>query len=91
SDGLSACALCLGRHRHNVRECSSATLWNSSTPARVKRSGPEGKLVNSRNEVICINWQKTMGCNVNHAARHECSGCGSPNHGAQKCHLAQKL
>ncbi|KAJ7915259.1 hypothetical protein B0H13DRAFT_1610682, partial [Mycena leptocephala] len=50
-----------------------------------------GKLINSRGDVICIAWQRTLGCSLNHAARHECSGCGSPNHGAQKCHLAQAM
>ncbi|KAJ7652576.1 hypothetical protein B0H17DRAFT_835003, partial [Mycena rosella] len=89
SDGLSACALCLGHHHHNVRDCRSGTLWNTTTPARVKRNA-EGKLVNNRNELVCLNWQKAFGCDLNHAARHECSGCGSSNHGAQKCHLAQK-
>ncbi|KAJ7907288.1 hypothetical protein B0H13DRAFT_1618466, partial [Mycena leptocephala] len=90
SDGLSACALCLGRHRHNVRECRSATLWTGATPARCKRNG-EGRLVNRNDAVICLNWQRAAGCELNHASRHECSGCGSPSHGAQKCHLAQKL
>ncbi|KAJ7648790.1 hypothetical protein DFH06DRAFT_996905, partial [Mycena polygramma] len=89
SDGVSACAICLGRHRHNVRECKSATLWNGTTPARTKRNA-DGRLVNSRKEVICLGWQRVSGCELNHASRHECSGCGSTNHGAQKCHLAQK-
>ncbi|KAJ7719738.1 hypothetical protein B0H16DRAFT_1211429, partial [Mycena metata] len=89
SDGLSACAVCLGRHRHNVRECNVSTLWNGTTPARVSRNR-DGKFVNSRHEVICLAWQRATGCSLNHSARHECSGCGSPNHGAQKCHLTQK-
>ncbi|KAJ7653833.1 hypothetical protein B0H17DRAFT_1214542 [Mycena rosella] len=89
SDGLSACAVCLGRHRHNVRECRSTTLWNLTTQARTRRNA-EGRLVNNRNEPICLNWQRSS-CNSNHDSRHECSGCGSANHGAQKCHLAQKV
>ncbi|KAJ6482382.1 hypothetical protein DFH09DRAFT_950140, partial [Mycena vulgaris] len=89
SDGLSACAVCLGRHRHDVRACNSSTLWNGSTQARAKRN-PEGKLTNGRRELICLAWQRS-GCELNHVSLHECSGCGSPNHGAQKCHLAQKL
>ncbi|KAJ6518999.1 hypothetical protein C8R45DRAFT_775615, partial [Mycena sanguinolenta] len=89
SDGLSACAVCLGRHRHNVRECSSSKLWNGTTPARTKRNN-DGRLINGRGDVICLQWQRAKGCESNHASRHECSGCGSPNHGTQKCHLAQK-
>ncbi|KAJ6618628.1 hypothetical protein B0H10DRAFT_2217583 [Mycena sp. CBHHK59/15] len=38
SDGLSACAVCVGRHRHEVRSCNSSTLWNVSTQARSKRN-----------------------------------------------------
>ncbi|KAJ7208919.1 hypothetical protein GGX14DRAFT_365007, partial [Mycena pura] len=73
-----------------VKDCQSETLWNGSTPARTKRN-QEGRLVNSRNDVICLGWQRPSGCTRNHSSRHECSGCGSPNHGAQKCHLAQKV
>ncbi|KAJ7467401.1 hypothetical protein B0H11DRAFT_1732815, partial [Mycena galericulata] len=89
SDGLSTCAVCLGRHRHNVAACKSTKLWNGSTPARAKRNSGD-RLVNSQGDAICLNWQRSS-CDSNHSSRHECSGCGSPNHGAQKCHLAQKL
>ncbi|KAJ7855433.1 hypothetical protein B0H13DRAFT_1641909, partial [Mycena leptocephala] len=90
SDGVSACAVCLGRHRHNVGQCSSAVLWNASTAARTKRN-KNNQLINPNNDIICLFWQKPDGCNLNHANRHKCSGCGSPAHGAQKCPLAQKL
>lgn len=36
SNVASACALCLGRHSHDVRNCRSETLWDGST-ARCKK------------------------------------------------------
>ncbi|KAJ7053021.1 hypothetical protein C8F01DRAFT_997293 [Mycena amicta] len=89
SDGLSACAVCLGRHRHSVRDCNSPTLWNGSTKAHSKRNA-DGRLVNAQGDALCLNWQRSS-CESNHSSHHECSGCGSTNHGAQKCHLTQKL
>ncbi|KAJ7800216.1 hypothetical protein B0H13DRAFT_1540968, partial [Mycena leptocephala] len=71
SNGLSACAVCLGRHHHNVRECKPSMLWNGLTPVRTRRNG-EGKLNNSRKEVLCLGWQRS-GCERNHVPRHECS------------------
>ncbi|KAF8868879.1 hypothetical protein BD779DRAFT_1405579, partial [Infundibulicybe gibba] len=82
------CALCLSRVVHDIAKCKSTTLWNGE-PARCYR-GDRGRIYNSSTRaVICLNWQLVKGCSdTTHDSRHECSGCGSRNHGAQECHLA---
>ena len=86
---LSACTICLGRHPHDVYNCTSATLWDSS-PARCQRNG-QGRLVNPAGSILCSDWQRPNGCpSTSHDSRHECSGCGKQTHGAQNCPRAQK-
>ena len=87
---FSACTLCLGRHRHNVAICSSSTLWDKQTPAHCFRN-ETNRLVNPKGFILCSNWQRPNGCtNTTHDSRHECSGCGKSDHGAQKCPRAEK-
>ena len=89
SPGLSACAICLGRHPHIVAKCKSDTLWDGSR-AHCKRS-EQGHLVNTNGNTICSDWQRPGGCSATgHDSRHQCSGCGKPTHGAQQCPRAQK-
>ncbi|KAJ6568000.1 hypothetical protein DFH09DRAFT_918220 [Mycena vulgaris] len=90
SDGVAPCAVCLGRYRDNVGQCNATVLWNGSTASRARRNA-KGHLINPNDDIICLFWQKSSSCNLNHSSRHECSGCGSPAHGAQACSLAQKL
>ena len=86
---LSACTICLGCHPHNVYNCTSATLWDSS-PARCQRNG-QGRLVNPAGSILCSDWQRPNGCpSTSHDSCHECSGCGKQTHGAQNCPPAQK-
>ena len=87
---FSACTLCLGRHRHNVAICSSPTLWDQKTPAYCFHN-ENNRLVNAKGFILCSNWQQPNGCNsTTHNSRHECSGHGKLDHGAQKCPRAEK-
>jgi hypothetical protein len=85
----SACAICLGRHRHEIRKCSSGTLW-SGEKAHCRRND-QGRLINPGGIIICSNWQRPFGCTSARAGHsHECSGCGKNDHGAQECPRTQK-
>ncbi|KAF8149508.1 hypothetical protein B0H34DRAFT_635480, partial [Crassisporium funariophilum] len=89
TDGPSACAVCLGRHRHDIGKCVSDTLWDGA-PSRCRRN-ERGRLVNPEGVILCSDWQRPQGCSSaspNHV--HECSGCGRKAHGAQACARAQK-
>lgn len=89
STPLSACAICLGRHRHDVYKCSADALWDASK-ARCRRND-NGRLVNPNGITICSDWQRIAGCaSTAHDSRHECSGCGKSDHGAQTCPRGQK-
>lgn len=88
--GPSACAVCLGRHRHNIAQCNSTTLWDGSDKPRCHRNS-EGRLVNPAGQQLCSNWQRPDGCSASgHDSKHECSGCGKSDHGAQLCPRTQK-
>ncbi|KAJ7502062.1 hypothetical protein B0H11DRAFT_1713106, partial [Mycena galericulata] len=83
--GPSVCAICLGI-RDVVSKCRSKVLWNGS-PARCHRD-ERGRLTSNRDgSSLCSQFQRPAGCpgraGPNHF--HECSGCGSPNHGASNC------
>ena len=85
----SACTICLGRFPHHVAKCTSATLW-SGGPAYCTKNGTS-QLVNPKGLVLCTDWQKPSGCNsTGHDSKHECSGCGKSDHGAQRCPQAEK-
>ena len=84
----SACPSCLGRHPHDISSHVTELLWDGS-PAYTRRT-PEGRLVDPARDILCHDWQKPQGCSRPHNnAKHACSGCGSTNHGAQKCLKAQ--
>lgn len=85
---LSACTVCLSRNPYEVAKCQSHTLWSGGA-ARVCRNDP-GRLINLDGLILCTDWQTPPGCNrTSHDARHECSGCGKPDYGAQGYSLAQ--
>lgn len=88
--GFSACAVCLGRHRHSVRECRATRTWDEAHATFATRH--EGKLVRrSDNSQLCFDWQRPMGCRGrSHDAVHICSGCGDAAHGANGCPRAQR-
>ena len=87
--GLSVCALCLATDPHDTRKCRSETLWDGSK-ARC-RKGDEGRLITPAGTTLCSDWNNRRGCSSSmHEQRHECSGCGNKDHGAQKCPRAQK-
>ncbi|KAF8172747.1 hypothetical protein BJ912DRAFT_839910, partial [Pholiota molesta] len=71
-DSPSACAICLGRHRHDISRCSSETLWDGNA-ARCKRN-ERGRLVNPEGIVICSDWQRPRSCSSESPHHiHECS------------------
>lgn len=87
--GRSACAICLGRFAHNIQRCESSKLWDG-TPAYCKKT-QDNRLVNSQGSPLCFKWQRPNGCfTSNHELHHECSGCGSKEHGAQGCPRGEK-
>lgn len=89
TEALSACTICLGRHPHDVYNCSATNLWDG-TPARCQKND-KGRLINPTGNIICSDWQKPNSCAATtHDSRHECSGCGKQTHGAQRCPRAQK-
>ncbi|KAI0054459.1 hypothetical protein BV25DRAFT_1769605, partial [Artomyces pyxidatus] len=70
--------------------CNRPTLWDGKTPSRCKRSGTNNRILDRDGLEICLDWQRASGCvSRKHAERHRCSGCGSTNHGAARCHLAE--
>lgn len=83
------CAICLGIEAHNVAKCAACKLWDGSK-ARCCRN-EEGRIINPLGQILCIDWQRSRGCTSrDHDQRHECSGCGKQDHGAQQCPRAQK-
>jgi hypothetical protein len=89
SQGLPVCALCLATDSHDTRKCRSETLWDGSK-ARCRKTD-EGRLVTPAGTTLCSDWNSRRGCTTtSHEQRHECSGCGNKDHGAQKCPRAQK-
>ncbi|KAG1858328.1 hypothetical protein C8R48DRAFT_606553, partial [Suillus tomentosus] len=80
--GSSACALCLGRFCHNIHKCTAELLWDGCTKNHCNRNSAE----------LCYDWQRPNGCtNTSCSHVHECSGCGSKEHGAQGCSLSETL
>jgi hypothetical protein len=85
----SACALCLGRDACDILKCQSGTFWDGSK-ARCRKND-QGRLVSPTGNILCFNWNTRRGCVAQgHDDRHECSGCGNKDHGAQECPRAQK-
>lgn len=86
----SACAVCLGRHPHMVRDCKATSTWDGNHPATSKRLNGELYL-RSDDARLCVDWQRISSCaSTKHDSCHRCSGCASPGHGAQNCPRAQK-
>jgi hypothetical protein len=89
SHGLPVCALCLATDSHDTRRCRSESLLDGSK-SRCKKSD-KGRLITPSGTILCSDWNNRRGCSSStHELRHECSGCGSKDHGAQKCPRAQK-
>lgn len=89
SSSHSACAVCLGRHQHLVAKCNSETLWDDQR-AWCRRN-QNNRLVNPSGDIVCSDWQRPSSCpSKDHDSRHQCSGCGKQDHGAQQCPRAQK-
>jgi hypothetical protein len=89
SQSRATCAICLGNGPHNVTKCSLDNFWDG-TKARCRRN-EDGRIINPSGQTLCIDWQRPKGCTArDHDHRHECSGCGRQDHGAQHCPRAQK-
>ncbi|KAG1725487.1 uncharacterized protein EDB91DRAFT_1208983 [Suillus paluster] len=89
SRGRSACAVCLGRFAHDIRHCNSSNLWDGSN-AHCRRA-QDGRIINPQGLPLCYKWQRPESCAApNHESSHECSGCGSKDHGVQKCSRVEK-
>ncbi|KAK0216608.1 hypothetical protein EDD85DRAFT_782055, partial [Armillaria nabsnona] len=87
SSEAMVCAICLGIHG-NLKFCRSSTLWNGGATRCLRTSN--GSLVNKSGDLICLDWNRPIGCKRSHPSRHECSGCGNTSHGAFHCSYAQK-
>ncbi|KAG1778121.1 hypothetical protein EV702DRAFT_968650 [Suillus placidus] len=89
SRGRSACAICLGCFIHDIHHCNSNNLWDRSSSHCCQAQ--DGHIVNPQGLPLCYKWQCTQSCAApNHEAFHGCSGCGSKDHGAQKCSRGEK-
>ncbi len=89
--GLSACAICLSRNPHDVAHCDAQFLWDGHTPVFAQKGDKGAKLRAARSgDSMCLDWNLPRACSSNsHLSRHRCSSCGSDDHGAQSCRLAQ--
>lgn len=89
--GPAACALCLGRFRHNIHKCTSEFLWDKRTKTRCCRN-TEGHITNPEGRELCYDWQRPRGCSSSSQSHvHECSGCGAKDHGAQDCPQGERI
>lgn len=89
SPPLSVCAVCLSRHKHHVGSCNASTIWSGGQP--FSKRDHAGKLVNLEGHRLCLDFQRPRGCSsTQDSHRHECSGCGKKDHGANDCPRAQK-
>lgn len=87
-DKLSACHVCLGRHRHHVAACRETTTWNGRKA--ISSRDADGKILNRRGIRLCSDWQRPNCCSSTSGQHvHKCSGCGSTDHGADSCPHAE--
>ena len=87
-DRLSACPICLGRHRHHTASCQATETWNGRKTICSRGTG--GRIINGQGRAICSDWQRPKPCSDTSGKHiHECSGCGSSEHGADACPSAQ--
>ncbi len=90
SELRSVCAICLGRHPHEVTKCAAATFWSGQGKTRCRRNSRK-RIINPDGLELCTDWQREVGCTQKgQRHNHECSGCGESAHGASECSLAQK-
>ncbi|KAH6901619.1 hypothetical protein BKA70DRAFT_1113702 [Coprinopsis sp. MPI-PUGE-AT-0042] len=88
--GVTACALCLGRHDHKYADCTGGRLYNGQKGYAIR--GKDRRLTKPNSESLCFTFQLPSGCQTtSHPERHCCSGCGSKDHGAQTCPIAERL
>jgi len=81
---LSACAVCLGQHPHNMHACNATHTWDSTHPVMAKWKDKQLFLLS--NNPHCHQWQQVGGCtNTTHNHHHCCTGCGSATHGVDSC------
>ena len=89
SKGPPVCAVCLGRNICEISKCRSENCWDGSK-ARCRKND-QGRLITPTGNILCHDWNTRRGCSSTaHSQRHECSGCGQKDHGAQNCPRAQK-
>lgn len=89
SSPLPCCAVCLSRKSHHVVECDAPRTWDGlfdTFSQRIKKA-----LWTKDGRQLCTAWQRDEGCTgPQHSHIHACLGCGSTEHGAQRCARAQK-
>src|SRR5271168_2198827 len=89
SKGPPVCAICLGRNICEIGKCRSENFWDGSKVRCQKNE--QGRLITPTGTILCHDWNTRRGCpSTVHGQRHECSGCGKRDHGAQNCARAQK-
>ena len=84
---LSICAICLGRHKHDVIRCAATRTWDNKNNVFSERVG--SAIHSKAGKLLCSKWQRAGGCSDTHQPLHTCSGCGSKSHGAQRCPRAE--
>lgn len=80
---LSICAVCLGRHKHDVTRCSASCTWDNKHD--IFSEHVSIGLYSKTGKPLCAKWQRASGCGESHCPLHICSRCGSKSHGAQHC------
>ena len=86
---LPVWALCLSRRKHDIYRCNATQIWDGSKTWASRHR--DNRLVDPDGNSLCMDFQRPNGCDLTtHDHKHRCSGCGKPNHGAQRCHRAQK-
>lgn len=91
----SACVICLGRHQHDVLRCTAQYFHGTTQPTRAtrSRSNSDSILLRGSKARICLHFNLPKGCRYSASDAHplhECTGCGSTAHGAQRCSVGQK-
>ncbi|KIJ54197.1 hypothetical protein M422DRAFT_153664, partial [Sphaerobolus stellatus SS14] len=78
------CAVCLGRHQHEVAKCCALRTWDGKFATIARKQ--DKKLLLLSGQMLCYRWQGYSGCPSRaHDEQHLCSGCGSASHGVHKC------
>ncbi|THH28602.1 hypothetical protein EUX98_g5575 [Antrodiella citrinella] len=85
----AACAICLSREYHVLSKCDSPTIFDGS--AAYASRNDQGRIVDKNGIELCMEWQRPNGCpSRSRSHRHDCSGCGRSDHGANNCPRAEK-